>query len=312
MPKRRLPSLNALRAFESAARNQSMTRAAEELCVTHSAISRHVAKLEDYLNAKLFERGHQQVVLTKRGAAYASRLQVLFDQIQDVTAEYFYARPDNASLRIGVLSTFAMRFLIPRLARFKRLYPEISLQVESAHEPVSPSDDEVDVAIWLGNGDWPGLVAEHLFYEELVPVGSPALLAGHELTKADDLASFLLLHAAARHDDWQRWLAANGATRVDGYKGLKLEYSGLAYQGAIDGLGLAMAQTLFVQEDLANRRLVTPLPQRITTGRSYYLVHTEVKSGQPAIVRFSEWLKDEVRKTVEESHHTYGEHAALA
>src|ERR1700733_2910640 len=108
MPKRPLPSLNALRAFESAARNQSMTRAAEELCVTHSAISRHVAKLEDYLNAKLFERGHQQVVLTKRGAAYASRLQVLFDQIQEATAEHFYTRPDNPLLRIGVLSTFAI------------------------------------------------------------------------------------------------------------------------------------------------------------------------------------------------------------
>ncbi|ABE33835.1 bacterial regulatory helix-turn-helix, lysR family protein [Paraburkholderia xenovorans LB400] len=308
MPKRRLPSLNALRAFESAARNQSMTRAAEELCVTHSAISRHVAKLEDYLNAKLFERGHQQVVLTKRGAAYASRLQVLFDQIQDVTAEYFYARPDNASLRIGVLSTFAMRFLIPRLARFKKLYPEITLQVESAHEHVSPRDEEVDVAIWFGNGDWPGLVSEHLFHEELVPVGSPTLLAGHELGNPDDLESFLLLHAAARHDDWQRWLSATGATRVDGYKGLKLEYSGLAYQGAVDGLGLAMAQTLFVQEDLANRRLVAALPQRVKTGRSYYLVHNEMKSEQPVILRFSEWLKDEVRKTIEEIDRTQAEH----
>ena len=303
MPKRRLPSLNALRAFEAAARNQSMTRAAEELCVTHSAVSRHVAKLEDYLNAKLFERGHQQVVLTKRGAAYASRLQILFDQIQEATAEYFYARPDNASLRIGVLSTFAMRFLIPRLARFKKLYPEITLQVESAHEPISPADEEVDVSIWLGTGDWPGLVCEHLFHEELMPVGSPALLAGHDLQCADDLESFLLLHAAARYDDWQRWLKANGATRVDGYKGLRLEYSGLAYQGAIDGLGLAMAQTLFVQEDLANKRLQAAFPQRVKTGRSYYLVHTDIKSGQPAIVRFTEWLKGEVDRTLAEINH---------
>jgi len=309
MPKRRLPSLNALRAFESAARNQSMTRAADELCVTHSAISRHVSKLEDYLNAKLFERGHQQVVLTRRGAAYASRLQILFDQIQEATAEYFYAQPDNASLRIGVLSTFAMRFLIPRLARFKKMYPEITLQVESAHEPVSPGDENIDVAIWLGTGDWPGLVCEHLFYEELIPVGSPALLAGHELNNADDLEPFLLLHAAARYDDWQRWLKANGATRVDGYKGLRLEYSGLAYQGAIDGLGLAMAQTIFVQEDIRNKRLQPVFQQRGKTGRSYYLVHTEMKSGQPAIVHFSEWLKAEVRKTVAEVE--YNEHAEM-
>lgn len=304
MPKRRLPSLNALRAFESAARNQSMTRAAEELCVTHSAISRHVAKLEDYLDAKLFERGHQQVVLTKRGAAYASRLQLLFDQIQDATAEYFYTQPDNASLRIGVLSTFAMRFLIPRLARFKKLYPEITLQVESAHEAVAPNDDDIDVSIWFGNGDWPGLVSDHLFDEELVPVGSPALLAGHELNHPDDLEGFLLLHAAARYDDWQRWLKANGATRIDGYKGLRLEYSGLAYQGAIDGLGLAMAQTLFVQEDIANKRLQPAFPQRVKTGRSYYLVHTDARTNRPALVRFTEWLKAEVQSTIDEINHS--------
>jgi LysR family glycine cleavage system transcriptional activator len=276
-----------------------MTRAADELCVTHSAISRHVAKLEDYLNAKLFERGHQQVVLTKRGAAYASRLQVLFDQIQETTAEYFYTQPDNTSLCIGVLSTFAMRFLIPRLARFKKLYPEISLQVESSHERVSPADGEVDVSIWFGHGDWPGVVSEHLFNEDLIPVGSPALLAGQDLQEPDDLEPFLLLHAAGRDDDWQIWLNATGATRVDGRKGLRLEYSGLSYQGAIDGLGLAMAQTMFVQEDIANHRLQPAIPLRVKTGRGYYLVYSEARGRTPAIEQFSAWLKSEVQKTIE-------------
>ena len=287
-----------------------MSRAAEELCVTHSAISRHVAKLEDYLSAKLFERGHQQVVLTKSGAAYAARLQILFDEIQDATAEYFFAQHDKALLRISVLPTFAMRFLIPRLARFRKLHPGITLHVESAHEPASPTDEDVDVTIWLGTGNWPGLVSEHLFYEELIPVGSPAMLADHEITMADDLEPFLLLHAAARYDDWQRWLKANGATKVDGYKGLRLEYSGLAYQGAIDSLGLAMAQTLFVQEDIANHRLQPVSHRTIKTGRSYYLVHTKAKSVRPGIVYFTDWLKAEVKKTLSEI--DYGECALTA
>ena len=297
MPNRRLPPLNSLRAFEAAARHQSLSRAAQELCVTHSAISRQVAKLEEFLNAKLFERKHQQVVLTKRGAAYAARLQVLFDQIQEATITHFDAQTELSLLRIGVLSTFAMRFLIPRLARFKQRHPEFTLQVESAHQPTDPNHPDIDVAIWLGTGEWPDVVAEHLFFEELIPVGSPALLAGHSIADADDLEPFLLLHAAPRPDDWQHWLTAAGATRVDGQRGLRLEYSGLVYQGAVDGLGLAMAQTMLVQDDITHQRLVPVLDRTLRTGRSYYVVHAKAKAGQPRIVAFVEWLKAEIAQT---------------
>jgi LysR family glycine cleavage system transcriptional activator len=297
MPNRRLPPLNSLRAFEAAARHQSLSRAAEELCVTHSAISRQVAKLEEFLGAKLFERKHQQVVLTKRGAAYAARLQVLFDQIQEATVAHFSAEAERTSLCIGVLSTFAMRFLIPRLARFKQRHPELTLQVESSHKPIDPNNPDIDVAIWLGNGEWPDVVAEHLFEEELIPVGSPALLAGHEIRAADDLEPFLLLHAAPRPDDWQHWLDAMGASRVDGQRGLRLEYSGLVYQGAVDGLGLAMAQTMFVQDDIAQKRLVPVIAKPFRTGRSYYLVHAKAKTGQTRIVHLLAWLKAEIAET---------------
>jgi len=294
---RRLPPLNSLRAFEAAARHQSLSRAAEELSVTHSAISRQVAKLEEFLGVKLFERKHQQVVLTKRGAAYAARLQVLFDQIQEATVAHFHSQPERSLLRIGVLSTFAMRFLIPRLARFKQRHPELTLQIESSHKPIDPNSPEIDVAIWLGKGEWPNVIAEHLFHEELIPVGSPALLVGHTIRDADDLQPFLLLHAAQRADDWQRWLEAMGATRVDGQRGLRLEYSGLVYQGAVDGLGLAMAQTMFVQDDIARKHLVRIIDKPLRTGRSYYLVYAKSNAGQPRIVHFLEWLKAEIAET---------------
>ena len=289
----RLPPLNSLRAFEAAARHQSLSRAAQELCVTHSAVSRHVAKLEDFLAAKLFERRHQQVVLTKRGAAYAGRLHELFQQIQEATATHFRADPHDAVLRIGVLSTFALRFLIPRLARFKERCPDLTLRVDSARHPTNPADPEIDVAILLGRGSAPGVVYDELFEEELVPVASPALLAGHRIRDADDLAPFLLLHAEPRPEDWNLWLRAMGASRVDGHAGLHLEYSGLVYQAAIDGLGLAMAQTLFVQDDIARRRLARIIDRPVASGRAYCVAHAEGKTGQPRIGRFVEWLKEE-------------------
>ncbi|MGE0801237.1 MAG: LysR substrate-binding domain-containing protein [Lautropia sp.] len=285
---RRIPPLNSLRAFEAVARHQSLSRAAEELSVTHSSVSRQIARLEEFLNVKLFSRRNQQLVLTMRAAAYAARLQTVFDQIHEATVSHFSIEVERARLRIGVLPTFAMRFLIPRLARFRHRYPEVGLQVDSRHDP-DPFNPDLDVVIWLGRGDWPGVVAVRLFSEQLVPVGSPDLLAGHRIQHADDLKPFLLLHAAKREGDWQRWLTMMGASSVDGRNGLLLEFSGLVYQGAVDGLGLAMAQTMFVQDDLRQHRLVPVMDKPLRTGRSYYLVHAKGRSS-PGIERFTEWL----------------------
>lgn len=294
MNKRRLPPLNSLRAFESAARNQSLTRAADELCVTHSAISRHVMKLEEYLGAQLFERKHQQVVLTRRGAAYAERLQGLLDGIEEATEACFHTRRGEQVLRIGTLSTFAMRFLIPRLARFRSQHPGVSVELESSHHNVDPAQAGVQVAIWLGTGGWPEYACEELFAEELMPVASRALLEGHPLESPDDIAPFLLLHSEGRLDDWGIWLRAMGATKVSGRKGLRLQYSSLVYQGAIDSLGLAMAQTLMVHEDLAQGRLVPVMAAPVRSGRSYYLVRERQDVDKPLISAFAAWLSEEI------------------
>lgn len=295
MSPRRLPPLNSLRAFEAAARHQSLSRAAEELAVTHGAISRQVAKLEEFLDAKLFERKHQQVLLTKKGAAYAGRLQSLFDQIQQATLDNFDARPDRNLLRIAVLPTFAMRLLVPRLARFKQKFPDLKLQVDT-YPSLGPSDPDVeaDIAVWLGRGGWPNLVSEHLFDEELVPVGSPALIAGHPIRSSEDVQNFLLLHAQRRPDDWKTWLEAAGVTKIDPQNGLRLEYSGLVYQGAIDGLGLAMAQTTFIQDDIVQKRLVKVHDKSLKTGRAYFFVYSPASALQPKVTNFTEWLKGEV------------------
>jgi LysR family glycine cleavage system transcriptional activator len=290
-----MPPLNSLRAFEAAARHQSLSRAAEELNVTHGAISRQVAKLEEFLDTKLFERRHQQVLLTKKGAAYAGRLQTLFDQICQATVDNFDAQSDRNMLRIAVLPTFAMRLLVPRLARFKQKFPEVKLQVDTYHDlPTSDPEAEADVGVWRGRGDWPNMMAEHLFDEELIPVCSPALIEAHALHSADDLQAFLLLHAQRRPDDWRMWLQAAGASKVDPQAGLRLEYSGLVYQGAIDGLGMAMAQTTFVQDDIAHGRLVKAHGKALKTGLAYYFVHSPASAGLSKVTNFANWLKDEV------------------
>ena len=295
---RRLPPLNALRAFEAAARHRNLSRAAEELCVTHGAVSRQVAKLEEYLGAKLFERGHQQLVLTRRGAAYAERLSALLDQVQDATNQNFFPQQRRPQLRIGVLPTFAMRFLIPRLARFKRRYPELTLQVQTSYTPIDPGDADIDVGIWLDRMQGPDIACEPIWREEVLPVASPSLLSQHAVRTVDDLEPFLLLHAQNRPNDWSLWLEAAGATRVDGQAGLRLEYSGLVYQGAVDGLGLAMAQTLFVQDDIAHHRLVPVFEKPVVTGRSHFVVTQQEKGELAHVAHFIAWLKDEIAATV--------------
>ncbi len=294
MPSRRLPPLNALRAFEAAARHQSVTRAADELSVTASAISRQVSKLEEFLGAKLFERRHQQVLLTETGAGYAARLQSLFDHLQQTTDATFDLRADPGLLRIGVFSTYALHFLIPRLSRFKDRYPDLKLELDSAQRPVDPSDCHVDLSLWLGYGDWPNLVVEHLFDEEIMPVAAPSLINGHQIRNVDDIEPFLLLHAVRRLDDWELWLKAAGATKIDAYRGLRLENSTLVFEAARNGLGLAMAQTLLIADGVARERLVPLFDVTARTGRSVYLVYSESKAGERNIKLFADWLKNEV------------------
>ncbi len=271
---RRLPPLNALRAFEAVARHQSISAAADELCVTHSAVSRHVAKLEDHLGEKLFAREHQRLALTGRGAAYAAQLTRLFDAIQSVTAEHFSAAVDHGPLRVGVYATYANRVLIPRLARFQHAFPDIPFHIETWAGTPDPSKLEVDVAIMLGTGDWPNLVAEELCAEELLPVASPKLLAGRVLTDARDLASFTLLHAVPRLNDWEQWFKLMGVHDINAYRGMRFDTSGMAYQAAVNELGVAMAQTTYVQEDIGQGRLVALFDTPLKTERSYYVVYS--------------------------------------
>jgi len=295
MRKEKLPPLNALRAFEAAARHGSLSKGADELAVTHGAVSRQVAKLEDYLGVTLFTRGHQNVTLTKVGASYAQHLERLFDQLREITNAHFENQRNESSLRIGVLSTFGIRFLIPKLARFKQTYPNLSLQVETSATEIDPEDPNMDVVIWRGDGHWRDVHSVRLFKERMIAVGSPSLVSESEAKTAESLKTLPFLHAVKGPMTWQQWLQAAGVAGIQTKSGLCLEYSWQTYQGAAHGLGLALAVAPFVREDIEGGRFVQILDAVVDTGLKYYAVTSKEKPRYPAVVHFTEWLADEGR-----------------
>jgi LysR family glycine cleavage system transcriptional activator len=293
---RRLPPLNALRAFEAVARHQSISAAADELCVTHSAVSRHVAKLEDYLGVKLFTREHQRLSLNARGAEYAARLTSMFDGLERLTASSFTNGAFGLPLRVCVYRTYASRVLIPRLARFRAAHPEIEFELETRDELPQNRHMDVDVSIALGTGEWPDVDAAFLCPEQLLPVASPKLMCGRQLTDVHDLREFTLLHAVPRLNDWAQWFTLMGASDIDAYRGMRFDNSGLAYQAAINELGVAMAQTTYVAEDIDEGRLVRVFSTPLETERGFYALFAPAKRDDPGVSAFTDWLRQDLAR----------------
>lgn len=292
---RHLPPLNALRAFEAAARCGNFTRAAQELCVTQGAVSRHIATLEDWLKVRLFERSRHGIQLTPPGQVYFTSARAALDQIEHGTRQ-LQQSPDERRLRIKLPPTFAIRWLIPRLARFHARHPEIDVQITTSHQRADFEREEVDVSIHSEPTPPAGPGYRRLFGETLVPVCAPGLLErGPPLKKADDLARHVLLCSMNRPNDWPAWLAAAGAHGVDGNSGLKFENAALAYQAAADQLGVIVALLPFVRDDLAAGRLIAPFALRVPTAGAYYLAYP-TRSPQPRrVLDFEEWIVAEAQ-----------------
>jgi LysR family glycine cleavage system transcriptional activator len=287
---RHLPPLNALRAFEATVRNGSLTRAAQELSVTQGAISRHVRQLEGWLGAPLCTRLRRGIEATPEGGALAAVLRSAFDQIEAQTRR-LQNRPAENKLRIKLPPTFAIRWFVPRLARFHALHRHIDVQITTSHQPVEFEHDEVDLCIHSGPAPPPGVYCRRLFGEILLPVCSPGLLRGvAPLKKPADLGRHVMLCSLHRPDDWPTWLRAARVTGIDGNSGLKFENSALAYQAATDELGIVMAQRAFVEEDLRAGRLVAPLALRVRASGAYWLGYPHARRDAPLIQAFEAWI----------------------
>jgi LysR family transcriptional regulator, glycine cleavage system transcriptional activator len=286
---RRLPPLNALKAFEAAARHESFTRAAEELCVTQGAVSHQVKALEAELGLKLFNRERQRLVITEAGRAYLAVVRDAFDRIGDGT-ERLLQRQSGGALTVSTSPTFAAKWLVHRLGRFAEAHPEIDLRVGASMHHVDFAREDIDLAIRHSDGAVAGLHVTRLCTEELFPVCSPKLLTGRNRLRAPaDLARFPLLHVSDRQG-WRQWLDFAGVTGVDPSRGPILNQASMAIDAAVDGQGITLARTALAAWDLIGGRLVRPFEIAMPVSYAYWIVCSKAVAKLPKIVAFSEWL----------------------
>jgi LysR family glycine cleavage system transcriptional activator len=286
----RLPFLNGIKAFEAAARYGSFSAAAGELNVSPAAISRMVHLLEDRLGVALFERKANRLAVTPAGRAYQAGLTPIFDALVSLTAQVT-TQVSARILTIGVGPTFAIRWLIPRLADFRRQEADIEVRFTTGGVAADFKDDWT-CGIKLGNGDWPGLVSERLFAADLSPVCAPRLAA--RLKRPGDLKSSTLLRVAHSTEDWPLWLKAAGVSRL-AVKGPEFEYYGQVLQAAADGVGIAMGIAPYIDDDLAAGRLVAPFPLTVPKGKQWYLVYRDFRRDQRDFAAFRNWLLQSAR-----------------
>lgn len=296
---RRLPPLNALRAFEAASRHASFTSAAEELFVSQGAISRQIASLEDWLKVQLFTRHARGIELTPKGAVFYRVIRGALDQVEFGTRQ-LQQKPDDKTLRIKVPPTFAIRWLVPRLARFHAFRADIDVQLTTSHQPVNFNRDDVDACIHSETQELASAHCHRLFGELLLPVCSPDLCRqGFSMESPADLEQQMLVCSLHRPRDWPTWLRAAGITSFDGNNGMKLENSALAYQAAIDGLGVVIAQRSFVEDELRSGRLIAPFDLQVPGDGSYFFAYPFERPKSEGVSAFEAWLLREAALTDE-------------
>ena len=290
----RLPPFSALRAFESAARHASFTRAATELFVTPGAISRQIASLEEFIGFPLFERTNREVKLTAAGQEYASAITDAFLQVSEATKR-LHASELQKVLRISAPLTFAMRWLMPRLASFKTRYPHNEFRLTTVVPiPLKLATNDFDMGVRIFKTSPPDLIAHRLFDIEYIPVCSPRLLAaGKPLRRPADLAGHMLLHSSARPDDWVRWLEQAQVPDIDLGAGTHFETSSVAYEAAIEGIGVALAMRVLVADDLASGKLVAPFDIAYRDGSAFCICYQRKSDLSPALIAFRDWIVGE-------------------
>jgi LysR family glycine cleavage system transcriptional activator len=287
--RQRLPPLNALKAFEAAARHESFTRAAVELFVTQGAVSHQVKALEQELGLKLFNRERQRLVITEAGRDYLNVVRDAFDRIA-VGTEQLLQRQNSGVLTVSTSPDFAAKWLVHRLGHFVEAHPEIDLRVSASLHHVDFAREEVDLAVRHGEGEWSGLDAVLLCTEQVFPVCSPRLLSGRRgVTRPADLLKYPLIHTGDR-SWWTRWLEAAGIRDKAAIHGPVLNRDAISIDAAINGQGIALTRTTLAAWDLLNGRLMRPLAEALPLSKSYWIVCPKAVAMQPKIATFRDWL----------------------
>lgn len=295
--RRRLPPLNALRAFEAAARHLNFSRAADELSVTPGAVSQQIQNLEDYVGAPLFRRTPKGLLLTDAAQTSLPALREAFDRLAEA-ASLLTAAVDGRRLTLTAAPSFAAKWLVPRLGRFEAAHPQVDVWLSAGLELVDLTAGEVDIALRYGGGHYPGMEVRRLIGETVIPVLSPELHAANPLDSPEDLSRHILLHDGSPEPDdscpdWSMWLAARGVREVDGARGPRFNQSSLVIEAAVNGRGVALAKRTLAQDDLDAGRLVAPLQIATAVDFAYYLVHPKAKGRLPQVKAFINWIAAE-------------------
>src|ERR1700730_15125375 len=302
----RLPSLNGFRALEDAPRDLSFTNAASELNVTQTAISHQIRRLEEELGIRLFVRQNRALALTPEATNYLPGIRAAFNDLRPAT-DRLLRRDGDHVLTVSTLASLAAKWLLPRLSTFQEAHPGIDVRITTSTGLVDFRTGDVDAAIRYGRGHWPGLRADWLMADELFPVCSPALLTGDKpLRCPQDLASQTLLHSSGGYDDdWRLGLPAAGLpANISKQPGVTFDLIFMTVQAAIDGIGVAMGRTSYVEADIAKGRLVVPFKIALPADAGFYLVSPEAKADSPKLSAFRQWLVASVQnKTWKTIHH---------
>jgi LysR family glycine cleavage system transcriptional activator len=297
---RRLPPLNAIRAFEAAGRHLSFTKAADELSVTPAAISQQVRNLEDSLGVSLFRRLTRALLLTEAGQTALPLLGQGFDQLE-TAIEQIRQQQESGILTVSSVPSFAARWLVRRLPRFDALHPDIRVRLDPTLKLADFDRDNIDLAVRYGLGGYPGMRTDLLMPVDIAPVCSPKLLEGnHPLCRPDDLRHHTLLQTdwtlSIRNDEgWAMWLKSSGVDDIDPTSGSLFTTDALTVEAALQGNGVALLARSLVADDVAAGRLVWPFELVVKSNFSFYIVCPERTANAPKIAAFRQWLLEEAQ-----------------
>lgn len=294
MSKRLVPSMAALQCFEAAARHLSFTRAAEELHLTQSAVSKQVAQLEDMLRHHLFLRIRRRLQLTPAGALYVAEVNKILTQV-DISSRYILSYGEQTEvLTVATQPSFGVRWLIPHLKGFGKRHPNIHLDIRNEMEPFALLQAKADVVFFFGQGTWPGATCLELFGEEMLPVCTPELLQGRHLADATEVAELVLLQSTSRPEAWHEWFLEQGLHSANSYHGPRFDTFYMCLSAAQSGCGVALVPRYLVEQELADGKLVVPWPHAMRSNGAHFLAFSEHAAEVPKVRSLVEWIQTQV------------------
>lgn len=290
---KRLPPLNSLKSFESAARHLSFTKAADELCVTQAAVSHQIKSLENFLGVELFIRKNRLLELTEFGKAYFIDINKILRKLNEATERLltFKAEPH---LTISVPQTFGIQWLVPHLNDFNEQYPEIEVRLKGVDQDEGLLDKEIDIAIYYGKGDWENLQVDRLGEENLVILASPSLLEKTPVSCPNDLKKHTLIHTHTR-DNWKTMADYLKLDDLNIQQGPLFSHTFMALQAAVHGQGIALANRILAQQEIENRHLQIVFPTALRDPKSFYVVNHLDRLDDKKIQAFRTWIKDSIK-----------------